>query len=353
MVWKSPSGDKAAVLTLVFLLFVSALAHVGLSTIRDGASPENAKEDKASRHQCETYLRSLGYSVPASDGQAKDAEEIKKYYDLCQQIRSVQAAEDAAYYGRRQWLVATAGLVFVIIATVLAGRAYGEAKRQADAATEGLVHARISAQASLFAAQTAAKEAKLRYKPWIMVDLLGPFAIPPSIDKAGPPLRRFAPDELERHVRLHAKVVIEVLSDIPAVIEDIQLTIGKGLSNGKLGGALGTYPEGFGERVVIKGGDKATIDPTKHFLMPSMPDDAMRAQYQRESPGSFATLVLSSAEEYEALMRGPPSVDGFVIYSDPLGNRYKHMFSFIPFPVWGNDYKRFGGRNANREEEMT
>lgn len=134
------SRTEAAIICAIAIgmgMLCLAFVWLALSPARQGGFHYRyyeQQEPKARKDHCEARLRTLGYVKPSEEDQTKDAEAIKKYHDTCQQIRSAEAAEDAAFYAIWQAVVGTFGLSFVVLATLFAGLAYRETKNQAKAA---------------------------------------------------------------------------------------------------------------------------------------------------------------------------------------------------------------------------
>lgn len=134
-----------------------SLAHSPSAADWQSRNPDSpAQQRKADRTGCDTKLRALGYQPPARDGTRPDDAAQKHYDDLCQQIRSVEVAEDAIKYARRQWWLAAISLGLVFFATLAAVAAAlftrsgaKEAKRQADAAIETVEEMRRISEAQL------------------------------------------------------------------------------------------------------------------------------------------------------------------------------------------------------------
>ncbi|MGE3703603.1 MAG: hypothetical protein AB7G08_33495 [Hyphomicrobiaceae bacterium] len=205
------------------------------------------------------------------------------------------------------------------------------------AAWDAVDHGRKGAEAAMASVQVAAREAKLRYKPWIAVELIGPFVLAAPGDN---PVRSMTAGEPPRDVMLNAIIKIECLGDMPATIEKVAVHIGKGRFK-----KWPTEPPYIPVTecdmfLVLRSGAQATINP------------ALPSQYNGNAATAhpFTTFTLDSTNMVEFRMH-PPSVEGWVLYSDPFGNRYRHKFAFIAQPTWGDTYIRFGGRELNYEQE--
>jgi hypothetical protein len=92
------------------------------------------QQDQQSRRR-ERYCKAqanIAARNDAADGEAKKAEPGEdRQYELCQQWRSAEAAEDSAIVAWFQFGVAGAALIGVAIATYFAGGAYWAARRRA------------------------------------------------------------------------------------------------------------------------------------------------------------------------------------------------------------------------------
>jgi len=130
-----PSGDLAAIVFVYSLLAISVGYHIHRSAgpSQYGLHREQTNQNDASKAECESKLRSLGLDVAAISDAGGNAGEIKKHYDLCQQIRAAQAAEDQAYWATPQFYVSLGSFVLLAGATWFAYGAYSQAKRQAIA----------------------------------------------------------------------------------------------------------------------------------------------------------------------------------------------------------------------------
>lgn len=273
--------------------------------------------------------------------------------------RDLQAQEDMAYWAKLMfWASAvTVGLTFIALVAII--RTLKHTKTAAEAAVDMVEEAKgttlatrqmaedskaigdSQVQASIDAVATArsanevaAKQFRAGFKPWISVEIRGPF-----IDMRGEnPIRAFADGETHRMVALHASTFIHCVGDIPATIEDFDLR----LIEGQDWPYVENPPPGFGAVPA----DFFTILPSKNTIQIcprlGITNHAM----------SFNGITLTP-ENRSNFMMHPPPVVGKIIYSDPMGFRYEHRFAFVAYPTWGDSFKRYGGREYNVEREIT
>lgn len=135
----SESGNRAAVIALSFVLAVSLIFHVMQSTLHERYADQGSKQtNKSSRAHCDAQLRALGYDPPPIKASSETGAKPDDQYDLCQQIRAAEAADDAAWYAKWQWIVACAGTGLVFVATIVAGFAARYTWGQANVAKKAL-----------------------------------------------------------------------------------------------------------------------------------------------------------------------------------------------------------------------
>jgi len=134
----------------LFIMMAGALALaltavvVLLPSTANNSSDKQNEQQNAHRSNCDSLLRSFGYSIATESGKPKDgSEDQKAHADLCQQLRMAKAAEDAAETSLHQFWLSFANLIFLIVATAAAvlaarwaGTASKQAKRGADAGFE-------------------------------------------------------------------------------------------------------------------------------------------------------------------------------------------------------------------------
>lgn len=182
--------------------------------------------------------------------------------------------------------------------------------------------------------RVAAQQFRSGFKPWISVEVKGPFF---ERDQ----LSRFAEGESLRPILLSVSTVIHCVGDIPATIEEFDLRM--------LGGKDWPYvinPQnslkdgGLEVFSILQNGQSIHIDPRGGII--DNPNDW---------PPAFSQIELTP-ENRRSFMKNPPPIIGKIIYSDPMGTRYLHNFAFVS-TFWGAKFKRYGGIKYNSEREIS
>lgn len=204
--------------------------------------------------------------------------------------------------------------------------------------TKDIGDAQVSASnAAILVAQdankVAAQQFRAGFKPWISVDVRGPFIDLTHVNH----IRMFDDGEKQRMVPLTAQTFITCIGDIPVTIEDFELL----LAEGDAWPYVFNPPKWLG----AKNGDFFTILPSKTTIQV---DPRLGVG---ENTTSFNGITLTP-ENRADFMANPPPVVGRVIYSDPMGVKYEHRFAFVASPAWGHSFKRWGGRERNYEREI-
>lgn len=147
-----PDEMRAVFFFLVTLLAISVLAHLVRSAgpYMDGIASAS-EETKTGQYHCGTKLRVMGYDVRPQSHKAKNTEEQKRFYDICQQIRSAEAAEESAVYASRTYYWTIANVVLVATTALFAFGAFWQTRRQADATIVAIKHAETGAKAAVAA----------------------------------------------------------------------------------------------------------------------------------------------------------------------------------------------------------
>lgn len=198
----------------------------------------------------------------------------------------------------------------------------------------------------------AALQSRAAFKPWISVELKGRFLSDPA------QINLFKGGETQRSVSLHAQTFIHCIGEIPLTIEGFDLHLGSGAD----WPYVHNPPPGFrGDTVdffaILPSKSTIQLDLRQGILDPRQGDlDPMQGGLDpKKGITGHSTpigLIKLTPENRRTFMMQPPPVLGKVIYSDPLGVKYEHRFAFIASPVWGDSFKRYGGRQHNYEREM-
>lgn len=212
-----------------------------------------------------------------------------------------------------------------------------DTRRAARAAVRSTDATLIAANAAKESNDLARQQFQASNKPWISVEMRGPF-IPMEQENY---IRGFGDGEMQRHVPVQASTVIHCIGDIPVTIEGFALS----LMEGPDWPYVQNPPDGFGANVA----DFFTVLPSKESIAVDPRLGLVDQMEGHRMPFNFIMLTPDNRTDF--MMRPPPIV-GQVIYSDPFGQQYRHMFAFVASPTWGSTFKRYGGRRLNREEAI-
>ncbi|WP_340240989.1 hypothetical protein [Sulfitobacter pontiacus] len=246
-----------------------------------------------------------------------------------------EMAQWAESMGWAAWLIGASTLIATIVGVRYVFLTLIATQVMADDTREIGEKQVAAAFAAIDVAQEANKAAALQFraafKPWISVELKGPFLSETA------QIKMFEVGEVQRMVSLHAKTFIHCIGEIPVTIEDFDLRLGEGAD----WPYVQNPPPGFGAGTT----DFFAILPSKSTIQL---DPRLGIT---EHSISFNFIMLTP-ENRSTFMLQPPPVLGKIVYSDPMGVRYEHRFAFIASPVWGDSFKRYGGRQHNYEREM-
>ena len=232
-----------------------------------------------------------------------------------------------------QWLM----MAFAIVATGLllaTLKATQDLARDAkDIGDKQVATSNSAIKVAQDANKVAAQHFRVGVKPWISVEMQGPF-----LRQSGFGSINIATDTSSQPcpVAFNATITIRCIGDIAATIEgfDARLHSAGDWENLKpqVPPISADHTEFF---AILQKGDAIKVDPRTGIT---------------DYEGCIDVLVLD--QEYRGLvMKHCPPVIGKVIYSDPLGNRYEHNFAFVASPAWGDTFKRYGGKVYNYERE--
>ncbi|MCZ0960902.1 hypothetical protein [Paracoccus benzoatiresistens] len=308
--------------TLVLLLLTPPLWMMkSTATRQHSAEQEAARQIERANQSIEEKCSGAG-SLISCENEVIDASRDyeRGEYDLA-------AQQDMAQYALFGLFVAWSGVLVTSVATFFVYRtlqatlaAVGEAEKATAVARD--------------ATQVTARQFRASFKPWINVELRGPFL---GGGECASQVRSLEPDEVERPVSIQAQAFVHSIGSIPAIIDDFDIRLMEGPewpyvpnSPRELGGGKENF------FAIMHEGQSIQIDPELGITTNLAP---------------LAVIVLTR-ENYRSFRMNPPPIVGWVSYSDPLGVRYKHHFAFVAKPAWGDKFLRYGGRRLNYEREV-
>ncbi len=337
------NGYFALVITCVICLLAIGFVAITFAFSKGYQSADQEHSTYyAERNASEIYYNECLNSATSLDGarqciknaEATSREAERAEQDLNAQREMAQWAEGmlwAAWIVGISTLFATIiGIRYVYLTLVATQDMARDTKEVGDAQVTASMDA---VKAAREANEVAARQFRMGFKPWISVEMKGPF-----IDMTTEnPIRAFSDGETRRQVLLNARTFIHCFGDIPATIEDFHLR----LMEGGAWPYVQNPPPGFGAGAkdffaIMQNGGTIQVDPRSGITDHCMP---------------FSHIELTPENRTDFMMR-PPPITGHVIYSDPMGVRYKHKFAFVAKPAWGGSFTRYGGAEYNGEHEI-
>jgi hypothetical protein len=238
-----------------------------------------------------------------------------------------KATEDALPIARQQAWVGWLSFGGVLISLFVAGYAAWASQQSAKSAKTSADEARaaniLSAKSYEAAYQSfvlAKRQFELSFKPWLAVEMTGPYVEWDA--NLNPPQY----GGIER-VPIKASITITNVSDVPAIITHVSLTLVADISE-HAGSDPSRVPEIY--KYVGKGD---TFEP-KGFIL----ENFANFWLTKVNMGSFWTK------------RRP--ISGKIIYIDPLQKRRELSFAFIPDKVHATRFDRWGGTQYNYDRDI-
>lgn len=277
-----------------------------------------------------------------------EEDQIQRREQEARENRDLAAQEEMAKWA--MWMFwatfATVLLTFAALAAIIrtlhhtrraadyAKDMVAEAKETTKAARDSVGEARKGAEAASAANILAARQFELGYKPWISVSIKGPF-IKGDVD-----LGRFKDDEVYREVGLYADIFVHNIGEMPATIEDFSVKILAGERWPYVREQPPDWHPTIGIFHILHSKESVHIDKSGAIVTHEIP-------WPRE-----LDAVRITEENRHSFTMHPPPIVGYVIYSSPLGRRYRHNFAFVGDPPWTPNFLRFGGPEYNREDPI-
>lgn len=231
--------------------------------------------------------------------------------------------------------------VYYVRETLTATRSAVQAAHDAVIETSRIGDAQIKASmdAVLTASEAnrlAARQFEIGYKPWISVEIKGPFV------RGGEDTGMFKDDEVYREIGLNANIFVHNIGEMPATIEDFSLHV----LSGKEWPYVSQIPPGWRRSVdifhVLNSKESVHIDKA----------GMVTVYHENDWPSELEAIRLTRENRLDFLQKPPPIV-GYVVFSSPLGARYKHNFAFVAkHGAVARDFVRFGGTEYNREDPV-
>jgi hypothetical protein len=120
--------ERHVTIAVCALVALSAIFIVGRRTIESVAARHEGyktrQQNESSKEQCYAKLRALKYEIaPKGDKKPDRDPDFTNPVEVCSQIRSADAGDEAAFVAREQFYVSLLNLFFVVFATGAAGAA--------------------------------------------------------------------------------------------------------------------------------------------------------------------------------------------------------------------------------------
>jgi hypothetical protein len=246
--------------------------------------------------------KALEYREPCKYPKGRDES------DLCAQWRAAKAAENSAFWAKGGFWVTIAGAAGLLV-TIWQGRVALAKAAEANAITR--------------------KQFEASFKPWLSVKAVGPYT-----DPAQDLLRQFdGPPNQSRWVTIEASVTLTNVTDIPAIIEWVNLfCINETSISINNGGHVEKWIE-------LAKGDSTILSQL----------DESFAEVSGRTPFGHFHLNAANRDEFLSYY---PAICGRILYSDPIGNQRLLGFAFRPQFLCGEKLHRWGGRKYNFDRKV-
>jgi hypothetical protein len=130
------SEKSKNIIVLIVCALMASVAVINLLVTASHKNYRGRQQYESNKDACSAKLRRLGYN------EASDGSEQKNSADMCAQLRSAEAADESAFFGRLQVVSGWINFLFVTAATIAAGLAAYFTKQTAEAGRHAIVETR-------------------------------------------------------------------------------------------------------------------------------------------------------------------------------------------------------------------
>lgn len=212
-----------------------------------------------------------------------------------------------------------------------------------------LISAQNTAEKAAGAAQKSADTAQQQFaagfKPWLLVDVSGPY-----VDERQFPMT-LAPAATQRDITILAEIKITNRADMPATV----LSSDVGVVSQTTGLIISAPPEQTELYSILNKGD--SFYPLRRVQM-RIPQGSPQEEIDILKNVNVGAFQLTDQNK-KVFFHARPPIIGKIFYLDALGNKYELGYAFQPNTVWarpdgaGNGFTRWGGQQYNYDRKIS
>jgi hypothetical protein len=254
-------------------------------------------------------------------------------YSACSYPHGNEPPYDSFWYDTAaQWVAAGTGVavaIFTFITILLVRQALAADNAALDQARLQTGHAQTAATAAERQARIAQQALFIQTKPWLNVNLSGDFVENMEEFDVG------RAEEKPAYARMSAHIMIENISQWPARVTSVTVTMNGDYDHITIEGIfhLKSLEKIWVERVASYG--------TISYRQSSIPVFLGRTD-----------RAINDAQ-WAWFQRNLPNISVIVRYQSGVGVEYESGFQFKPDHVFGGNYTRVGGNNANYDRDVS